>query len=160
MGNVYPFKHFQLGSCTSIYSMVAYTFLPKATFLPLHHVERYVLVLSEHHANMSVQCKPLTPPLLSSKIGVYKDIHYFLIIAFKHRLWVLVRTASMGRFWLRRSNVYPQPMFWSKIRNITCFHTKITIFTAVKFAHVCYSDARVFAVSATTVMFAYSLRQF
>ena len=33
---------------------------------------------------------PLTPPLLYSKTGVYKGIHYFLIFALKHRLWVLV----------------------------------------------------------------------
>ena len=28
-------------------------------------------------------------------MGVYRDIHYFLIFALKHRLWVLVRTASL-----------------------------------------------------------------
>ena len=33
-------------------------------------------------------------PLLYSKTGVYMGIHYFLIFSLKHRLWVLVRTAS------------------------------------------------------------------
>ena len=44
-----------------------------------------------------------------SRTGVYRGIHYFLISAKKHRLWVLVRTAS-----LRRSNEYPQSMFWAE----------------------------------------------
>ena len=34
-------------------------------------------------------------PILNSKIGVYRGIHYFLIFALKHELWVLVRTASL-----------------------------------------------------------------
>ena len=33
--------------------------------------------------------------LLYRKNGVYRGIHYFLILALKHRLWVLVRTASV-----------------------------------------------------------------
>ena len=37
-------------------------------------------------------------PLLYSKTGVYRGIHYFLITAQKHKLWVLVRTASPRRF--------------------------------------------------------------
>ena len=31
---------------------------------------------------------------VNSKTGVYRGIHYFLIFALKHILWVLVRTAS------------------------------------------------------------------
>ena len=53
---------------------------------------------SIHHANMSVQCRPPYTPLLYSKIGVYRGIHYFLNFALKHILWVLVRTASIRRF--------------------------------------------------------------
>ena len=51
-----------------------------------------------HQDNMSV-CfiPPYTPPLYS-KTGVYKGIHNFLIFAPEHRLWVLVRTASLRRF--------------------------------------------------------------
>ena len=42
----------------------------------------------------------LTPlnPLLYSKTGVYRGIHYFSYVAKKQRLWVLVRTASPRRF--------------------------------------------------------------
>ena len=38
----------------------------------------------------------LTP--LYSKTGVYRGIHYFSYSTQKHRLWVLVRTASTRRF--------------------------------------------------------------
>ena len=44
---------------------------------------------------------PLTPHLYIVKLGFTEGIHYFLIFALKHRLWVRVRTAS----------VYPQSMF-------------------------------------------------
>ena len=33
-----------------------------------------------------------------SKTGVYRGKHFFLIFAPKHRFWVLIRTASPGRF--------------------------------------------------------------
>ena len=49
-----------------------------------------------HHAKMS--CTPPHTPLSYSKTGVYRGIHYFLIFVLKHRLWVLVRTASVRRF--------------------------------------------------------------
>ena len=38
---------------------------------------------------------PLNPTFIYSKIGVYRGMHYFIIFALKHRLWVLVRTASI-----------------------------------------------------------------
>ena len=37
-------------------------------------------------------------PLKPHLSGVYRGKHYFLISAQKHRLWVLVRTASVSRF--------------------------------------------------------------
>ena len=42
----------------------------------------------------------LTPlkPILYSKTGVYRGIHYFSYFCSKHRLWVFVRTASARRF--------------------------------------------------------------
>ena len=43
-----------------------------------------------HQDNMSVTCIPPYIPLLFSKTGVHKGIHFFLIFALKHRLWVLV----------------------------------------------------------------------
>ena len=57
-------------------------------------------------------------PILYSKSGVYRGIHYFLIFALKHILWVLVRTAS--------------------------FQLKIVIFTAVKYRSILHG--RVFVM--------------
>ena len=56
----------------------------------------YNMVL--HQENMSVQSIPPQTPLLYSKTGVCRGITIFLIFAAKHRLWVLVRTASARRF--------------------------------------------------------------
>ena len=62
---------------------------------------------------------PLTPHLYS-KTGVYRGIHYFLIFALKHRLWVLVRTASVKK-------------------TIRIFHLKIIVFTNVKYCSILHS---------------------
>ena len=51
-----------------------------------------------HQDNMSVCFIPPYTLLLYRKTGVYRGIHYFLIFALKHILWVLVRTASLRRF--------------------------------------------------------------
>ena len=67
-------------------------------------------------------------PLLSSKTGVYRGIHYFLIFALKHRLWVLVRTASVPTIYVLSKNK----------KNIKKFHLKIIIFTAVKNCSILY----------------------
>ena len=81
-----------------------------------------------HHDNMS-SCNnvdPLIHPLLYSKTGVKGVYVCFLIIALKHRLWVLVRN-------LGSSNIYLQSMFRAKIsKTMNNFHLKNTIFTAVK----------------------------
>ena len=45
----------------------------------------------KHQDNMSVIFTPPYTPLLYSKTGVYRGIHYFLIFALKQRLWVLVQ---------------------------------------------------------------------
>ena len=50
-----------------------------------------------HQENMSVKCIPPLIPLLYSKNGVCRDIHFFIFDP-KHRLWVLVGTASLRRF--------------------------------------------------------------
>ena len=34
-----------------------------------------------HHANISMKCRPTDTPLLYSKIGVNRGLHYFLIFA-------------------------------------------------------------------------------
>ena len=44
---------------------------------------------------MSVWFIPPYTPLLYSKTGVYRGIHFFLIFALKHRLWVVVRTVHI-----------------------------------------------------------------
>ena len=49
---------------------------------------------------------------------VCRGIPIFLISALKHRLWVIVRTASARRFSSGGSYVYPRYMFWAKIRKI------------------------------------------
>ena len=43
-----------------------------------------------HHENTSVQCTPPYTPLLNNKTGVYRGIHFFLIFALKHRMWVQI----------------------------------------------------------------------
>ena len=49
-----------------------------------------VYVIFTYHQYLSIR--------IYSKTGVYRGIHYFLIFALKHILWVLVRTASIRRF--------------------------------------------------------------
>ena len=65
--------------------------------------DKVILPTSKHNKDKSrifirITCPcdsyPPYTPLLYSKIGVYRGIHNFLIFALKHRLWVLVRTAS------------------------------------------------------------------
>ena len=41
---------------------------------------------------------PLKPHFYTEKTGVYRGMPIFLTFAPKHRLWVLVRTASARRF--------------------------------------------------------------
>ena len=53
----------------------------------------------DHQDNTPCNFLPLyIPYLYYSKTGVYRGIHNCLIFALQDRLWVLVRTASMGRF--------------------------------------------------------------
>ena len=47
--------------------------------------------------NMSMLFTSHHTPLLYSKTGVYRGIHYVLNFSLNHRLWVLVRTALLGR---------------------------------------------------------------
>ena len=65
-----------------------------------------------HQDNMSVCFIPPYTPLLYSKPGVYRDLHYFLIFAQKHILWVLVRIVS-----LRRLTCTHNICFWQKYEN-------------------------------------------
>ena len=67
---------------------------------------------NSHDATMPVQVTPPYTPLLYSKTGVYRGILYFLI--------------SGG------SNVYTMYFLSKNKKNITIFHLKMIIFTAVK----------------------------
>ena len=69
----------------------------------------------------------LHPTFIIVKLG-FTGVFIFLIFALKHRLWVLVRTASLSR----------------NKKNITIFHLKIIIFTAVKYW--CILHGRVFVM--------------
>ena len=51
-----------------------------------------------HYKNIPIWFWPPYTPLLFSKTGVYMGIHYFSYFCSKHRLWVLVRTASARWF--------------------------------------------------------------
>ena len=55
--------------------------------------------MNEHITKTSL-CNedPLTPHFYIVKLGFTRVIHYFLIFAPKHRLWVLVRTATLRQF--------------------------------------------------------------
>ena len=72
--------------------------------------------------------KSISPhtPLLCRKTGECRGIPIFLSFAPKHRLWVLVRTASV-----RRSNVYPQSS--KNKKNIKALLMKFSIFKADNF---------------------------
>ena len=62
---------------------------------------------------------PIKPHFYIVKLGFTGEYIIFLISAKKHRLWILVRTASA-----RRSNEYPQSMFWTGIWKISEFLSK------------------------------------
>ena len=70
---------------------------------------------------------PLTPHFYIVKLG-FTGVYFFLSFASKHRLWILVRTASMRRF-LRVPTIN---VLSKKQKNIKNFHLKMSIFTAVK----------------------------
>ena len=75
---------------------------------------------------MSMKSIPPPIPLLYRKTGECRGIPIFLSFAAKHRLWVLVITASV-----RRSNVYPQSS--KNKKNIKAFLMKFSIFKADNF---------------------------
>ena len=87
---------------------------------------------------MSVWWRLPYTPFLYKKTGVYQGIHYFLIFALKHRLWVLVRTAS-ARWFLRVPTIY---VLSKTKKNNTFFLLKTFNFTVMKYCsilpgHVC-----------------------
>ena len=81
----------------------------------------------------------LTPHFYIVKLG-FTGVYIFLIFDLKHRLWILVRTASLRRFY-RIPTIY---VLSKNKKNITIFHLKIIIFTAVK--NCCILHGRVFVI--------------
>ena len=76
------------------------------------------------------------------QVSVYRTIGpLVLIVALKHRLWVLIRTASLSRF-QRVPTIYDLN---KNKKSITIFHLKIMIFTAVKYCSLL--PRRVFVMS-------------
>ena len=83
-------------------------------------------------------------PLLYSKIGVYRGIHYFLIFGLKYRLWVLVRTPKR----VPTINVLSKNK-----KNITIFHLKIIFLPAVKYCSILHGH--VFVMFAHVLLYIY-----
>ena len=84
---------------------------------------------------------PITPHSYIVRLRC-TGVYIFLIFALKHRLWVLVRTASVRRF-----QHIPSIYVLSKSKkNIIIFHLKINIYTAVKY---CCIFGRVFIMLKT-----------
>ena len=89
---------------------------------------------------MSVKCVPPQTPLLYSETGVCRGIPIFLIFAPKHRLWVLVRTASARRF-LRVPTIYALSKNKKNMKNIL---------TATKnFLYIAWTSFRNVAIPTT-----------
>ena len=82
---------------------------------------------------------PLTP-LLFSKTGVYRGIHYFFLFLLKNiDCWYSLEPPLWGG-----SNEYPQSMFWAEIWKISEFLSENFQFLVVKFS--IYLNRRVFVM--------------
>ena len=79
----------------------------------------------------------MATPLLY-KLGAYGDTH-FLIFALKHRLWVLVRTASGSNQFLSKN-----------AKNIRFFLLKIDIFAAAKYHRIMHRSVVVMNADGLT----------
>ena len=95
-----------------------------------------------HQENMSVYYISPYTPLLYSKTGVCRGITIFLIFASKHRLWVLVRTASARRF-LRVPTIY----VLSKNKKNIIFSDEIFNFFILK--NLCILHGQVFVMNVS-----------
>ena len=76
-----------------------YNFDPVSVF-------RFLTLPGNSHIEAALILTPLKPHFYIVKLGFTGVYIIFLISVQKHRLWVLVRTASV-----KRSNEYPQSMF-------------------------------------------------
>ena len=84
---------------------------------------------------------PLKPHFYVVKLGLTEVCIIFLISSHKHRLWVLVRTASMRRFW-RVPTIY---VLSRNMKNIRIYFLKICHFLVVEFS--VYLNRRVFVMN-------------
>ena len=82
---------------------------------------------------------------LYSKTGVYRGIHFFLIFASKHRLWALVRIASVRR--VPTINVLSK----NKKKTFKRNHLKTNILTAVKYCCILHVHERVCVMMRTQI---------
>ena len=87
-----------------------------------------------HHETRLYNSDPLEPHFYIVKLGFTGVYIIFLTSALKHRLWVLVRTASPRRFY-RVPTIY---ILSRSKKNITIFHLNIFVFSAVKFTMYLY----------------------
>ena len=72
------------------------------------------LFLIHHENKHQYNIDPLKPHFYIVKVGFTRVYIFFLISAQKHRLWILVRTAS---------NEYPQSMLFSRnMKNVRIFN--------------------------------------
>ena len=103
---------------------------------------------------MSMKCIPPHTPLLYSKNGVNRGIPIFLIFDPKHRLWVLVRTASGFIQFVSDSPEFTQ-IKSTKIKFIPII--KFLIFTGIK---ICIFHGFVFVMDTMTGIQSALLQQF
>ena len=82
---------------------------------------------------------PLTPHFYIVKLGFTGVYIIFLFFALKHRLWVLVRTASIPTIYVLSKNM----------KIVKIFRLKIVIFTALK--NRCMLDGRDFVMEKYTL---------
>ena len=108
---------------------------------PKSFINRYIMQKSPCNID------PLTPHFYIVKNWVYRGMHVFLIFALNHRLWALVRTASMRRF-LRVPTIN---VLIKNKKNIKIVHLKMNIFTAVKYCCILYG--RVCVILIRTMFF-------
>ena len=85
----------------------------------------------EHHENTPIWFWPPLTPVLYSKTGVYRGIHYFFLFLFKNiDCGYSLEPPRRGG-----SNEYPQSMFWAEIWKLSVFFIwKFPFFLVLKFS--------------------------
>ena len=103
---------------------------------------KWTAIALTHHENMPIYFWPPWTPPLYSKTGVYRDIHYFLLLLLKK---IDCRYSLEPSHW-GGSNVYLQSMFWAEIWKISVFFLSENVqFFGVNF--YIYLNRRVFVMT-------------